>query len=88
MSPAAPGALFREGLLLLAGVGGPLFLTMLVAGAVIGVLQAATQVNDPAVSFLPRVAVGAVVLWFAGSWMLERLSGFLARSIARMAGGM
>ncbi|HVP68861.1 MAG TPA: flagellar biosynthetic protein FliQ [Anaeromyxobacteraceae bacterium] len=83
-----PGALFRDGLLLVASVGGPLFLTMLVAGLVLGILQAATQVNDPAVSFLPRVAVGGAVLWLAGGWMLERLSGFLARSILKMAGGM
>lgn len=88
MSPGMPGALFRDGLLLVASVGGPLFLTMLVAGLVLGILQAATQVNDPAVSFLPRVAVGGAVLWLAGGWMLERLSGFLARSILKMAGGM
>jgi flagellar biosynthesis protein FliQ len=85
---ALPGVLFREGLSLIVAVGGPLFLAMLVAGLVIGVLQAATQVNDPAVSFLPRVAVGGLVLWLAGGWMLERLSGFLAQSITRMAGGM
>ena len=88
MNGALPGVLFREGLTLVVGVGGPLFLAMLVAGLVIGVLQAATQVNDPAVSFLPRVAVGGLVLWLAGGWMLERLSGFLAQSITRMAGGM
>lgn len=88
MNGALPGVLFREGLTLVVGVGGPLFLAMLVAGLVIGVLQAATQVNDPAVSFLPRVAVGGLVLWLAGGWMLERLSAFLAQSITRMAGGM
>jgi len=88
VNPALPGALFREGLMLLVSVGGPLFLTMLAAGLVFGILQAATQVNDPAVSFLPRIAVGGIVLWLAGGWMLERLSGFLAKSILRMAGGM
>jgi flagellar biosynthesis protein FliQ len=88
VSVTLPGALFREGLTLVAAVGGPLFLAMLLAGLVIGILQAATQVNDPAVSFLPRVAVGGVVLWLAGGWMLERLAAFLAQSIARMAGGI
>jgi flagellar biosynthesis protein FliQ len=51
------------------------------------VLQAATQVNDPAVSFVPRILVGGLVLWMLGGWMMERLSGFLAQSITRMAGG-
>ncbi len=87
MSMGVTGAVFREGLMLVAGVGGPLFLAMLVAGLAIGVLQAATQVNDPAVSFLPRMAVGGLVLWFGGNWMMERLARFLAQSIARMAGG-
>jgi flagellar biosynthesis protein FliQ len=88
VNPSLPGALFRDGLLLVVSVGGPLFLTMLVAGVFFGILQSATQVNDPAVTFLPRIAVGAVVLWLAGGWMLERLSGFLAKSILQMAGGM
>jgi flagellar biosynthesis protein FliQ len=73
--------------MLLVQVGGPLFMAMLVAGLVVGVLQAATQVNDPAVSFVPRILVGGIVLWLAGGWMMERLSGFLAKSIYRMAGG-
>jgi flagellar biosynthetic protein FliQ len=87
VNPGLPAAVFREGLVLVATIGGPLFMSMLVAGLLMGVLQAATQINDPAVSFLPRVIVGGVVLWLAGGWMMERLSGFLAQSIGRMAGG-
>ncbi len=87
MSPGLPAGVFREGLMLVVQVGGPLFLAMLLSGLAIGVLQAATQVNDPAVSFVPRILVGGIVLWLAGGWMMERLSGFLAQSITRMAGG-
>lgn len=87
MNPGLPAAVFREGLMLVVQVGGPLFLAMLLSGLAIGVLQAATQVNDPAVSFVPRILVGGIVLWMAGGWMMERLSGFLAQSITRMAGG-
>lgn len=87
MNSGLPAAVFREGLMLVVQVGGPLFLAMLLSGLAIGVLQAATQVNDPAVSFVPRILVGGLVLWVAGGWMMERLSGFLAQSIARMAGG-
>jgi flagellar biosynthesis protein FliQ len=82
-----PAALVREGFLLLASVAGPIFGVMLAVGLVLGVLQAATQVNDTAVGFLPRAAAAAAVLWLAGGWMMERLSGFLAQSIARMSGG-
>ena len=85
MSPEA-GGLLREGLLVLASVGGPVLLALLAVGLVMGVLQAATQVNDPAVGFLPRAAAGVAVCWLAGSWMMERLAGFLGQALTRMAG--
>ena len=81
-----PSTLLREGLALLAVVGAPMFGAALVVGLVVGVLQAATQINDPATGFLPRAAAAGAVCWLAGSWMSERLAGFLAASIARMSG--
>ena len=56
-------------------------------GLIMGILQAATQINDTAVGF-PRLAAAVAVglLWLAGGWMMERMSGYLAQSIARMAG--
>lgn len=86
MSPELPGSLVREGLLLLASVGGPIFGVLLVVGLVVGIFQAATQINDSAVGFLPRAIAGAAVVWFLGGWIMERLSGFLAHSIQLMAG--
>jgi flagellar biosynthesis protein FliQ len=82
-----PASLVREGFLLLASVGGPVFGLMLLVGLILGILQAATQINDTAVGFLPRAAAAAAVLWLLGGWMMERLSGFLAVCIARMSGG-
>ncbi|WP_245529775.1 flagellar biosynthetic protein FliQ [Anaeromyxobacter dehalogenans] len=86
MTPGMPGALLREALLLLAAVGGPVLGALLLVGLVVGVLQAATQVNDAAVGFLPRAAAAGVVIWLLGGWMMDRLSGFLAQCIVRMAG--
>ena len=86
MSPELPSALLREGLLLLVSVGSPLFAAALGVGLLVGVLQAATQINDPAAGFLPRAATAVLVCWMAGPWMAERLAGFLASAIARMSG--
>jgi flagellar biosynthesis protein FliQ len=86
MNPELPSALLREGLALLGVVGAPLFAAALVVGLGVGVLQAATQVNDPATGFLPRAAAAVLVCWTAGPWMAERLAGFLASAIVRMAG--
>jgi flagellar biosynthesis protein FliQ len=86
MTLEIPATLLKEGLVLVGTVGGPIFLVMLGVGLVMGILQAATQINDTAVGFLPRAAAAAACLWLAGGWMMERMSGYLAQSIIRMAG--
>lgn len=86
MSADLPSALLREGLVLLAIVGGPLFGAILIVGLVVGILQAATQVNDAAVGFLPRALTVGLVCTFAGGWMMDRLARFLATALTRMAG--
>jgi flagellar biosynthetic protein FliQ len=86
MTPELPGALVREALTLCAAVGGPVLAVILLVGLTVGILQAATQVNDSAVGFLPRAAAAGAVVWLLGGWMMERLSGFLGQAIVRMAG--
>ena len=86
MTLEIPATLLREGLVLVGVVGGPIFLVMLGVGLVMGILQAATQINDTAVGFLPRAAAAAACIWLAGGWMMERMSQYLAQSIVRMSG--
>jgi flagellar biosynthetic protein FliQ len=86
MTLEIPAGLLREGLVLVGVVGGPIFMVMLGVGLVMGILQAATQINDTAVGFLPRAAAAAACIWLAGGWMMERMSGYLAQSIVRMSG--
>ena len=84
MSPDTAIQLLRETMVLALVVGGPLFFALLVTGLVVGVFQAATQINDTAVGFIPRILVAATVLWLLGGWMAERFAGNLAEQIARM----
>jgi flagellar biosynthetic protein FliQ len=81
-----PGALMHEGFLLLASTAGPFIGGLLLVGLVVGILQAATQINDPAVGFLPRIAVALVGVWALGGWVLERYAGYLAMAMNRMSG--
>ncbi|MBX7098347.1 MAG: flagellar biosynthetic protein FliQ [Myxococcaceae bacterium] len=83
----AGGPLLREGLALVGSVGGPMFAALFTLGLGLGVLQAATQVNDPAVGFLPRLAAAAAVCAALGSWMVERLAGFVQAAFHQMAQG-
>lgn len=66
---------------------GPLFLLMLGLGLLIGVLQAATQVNDSAVGFLPKVFIGGLACLVIGPWMLERLVLILRAAFEKIGAG-
>jgi len=50
-------------------------------------LQATTQINDPAVGFLPRLTAALLGAWGLGHWVLERYAHFLADAMKRMAPG-
>jgi flagellar biosynthesis protein FliQ len=83
-----PSSLMREGFAVIAAVGGPFVIGLLVVGLLVGLLQAATQINDPAVGFLPRLLTGLLVAYFTGPWALERLAHYLAAAFRGMSGQM
>ena len=80
-----PGALTREGFLLLATTCGPIIGALLLIGLAVGVFQAATQINDPAVGFLPRFAAAILAVWLLGGWLMERYGAFFANAMHRMS---
>ena len=84
---AVPAALMREGFALLATTAGPFIGGLLLVGLVMGILQAATQINDPAVGFLPRLGVALLGAWALGRWVLEKYAHFLADAMQRMSAG-
>lgn len=66
-------------------IAGPLLIAALVVGIVIGVLQAATQVNEASVSFLTKlIAIGLTILAL-GSWSMRTLVDYTGRTIASIA---
>ncbi|MBU0789918.1 MAG: flagellar biosynthesis protein FliQ [Polycyclovorans sp.] len=52
-------------------LGAPLLLAALASGLVIGLFQAATQINEMTLSFIPKVLAVAAVAVLAGPWMLR-----------------
>ena len=75
----------HSALVQLAVVGGPMLACLLVIGLVVGILQAATQINDPAVGFVPRLAATLLVIWMLGRWMLEKLAQSFAAAITSLS---
>ncbi len=60
-----------------------LILVALVPGLVVGILvamfQAATQINEQTMSFIPKILITLAVLIFAGPWMLNLLVDYTRR---------
>ncbi|HLI19296.1 MAG TPA: flagellar biosynthesis protein FliQ [Rhodanobacteraceae bacterium] len=67
-------------------VGAPLLLTALAVGLVIGIFQAATQINEMTLSFIPKLLAMALVLAIAGPWMLRTLVQFTHDLIVNLPG--
>jgi flagellar biosynthesis protein FliQ len=54
----------------------PLLLAALIIGLVVGIFQAATQINESTLSFIPKLVGVALALMFAGPWMLQVITGY------------
>ena len=54
----------------------PLLLVALLTGLIVGAFQAATQINESTLSFIPKVLVVAATLVIAGPWMLKVLVSY------------
>jgi flagellar biosynthesis protein FliQ len=69
----------QQGLTLLLMVAAPVLLTVLVVGLVVSIFQAATQINEATLSFVPKIVAAVAVLAFAGPWMVTTLVEYLQR---------
>ena len=57
----------------------PILLSSLAVGLLIAMFQAATQINEMTLSFVPKLMIVAVVMMVAGPWMLRQITGFTLR---------
>ncbi|MFT3816244.1 MAG: flagellar biosynthesis protein FliQ [Rubrivivax sp.] len=78
----------QQGLMLMLLVSAPILLTVLVVGLLVSVFQAATQINETTLSFVPKIVACAGVLAFAGPWMLQTLVEYLQRTLQSIPGAV
>jgi len=76
-------AIGQNGLYHLLMVAAPLLLTTLVVGLIVSIFQAATQINEATLSFVPKILAAVAMLAVAGPWMMTTLVDYL-RSILLM----
>jgi flagellar biosynthetic protein FliQ len=76
MTPENVMDLAHKTLLVTSMVAAPLLLIALITGLVIGMLQAATQINESTLSFIPKLLMLVLTLFVAGPWILRVLIDF------------
>lgn len=71
----------QRGLLMLLMISAPVLITILVVGLVVSIFQAATQINEATLSFVPKVVAAVAVLAIAGPWMLTMLVDYIRQTL-------
>jgi len=60
-------------------ISAPLFIAALVTGLIVSIFQAATQINEATLSFVPKLVAIFVTLILAGPWMITMLTDYMRR---------
>ena len=79
MTPELVMNIGREAIEMTLILSGPLLLAALIIGLIISIFQAATQINEQTLSFIPKLIGMFVVLIVAGPWMLQMMVDYIRR---------
>jgi len=79
MTPETVMEVGREAIILVLTVSAPMLLAALVTGLLISIFQAATQINEATLSFIPKLVAMFAALLILGPWMLEIIVDYMRR---------
>ena len=79
MTPTTVINIGREALELTLLVSAPLFAAALITGLLVSIFQAATQINEATLSFVPKLLMVFVTMIVAGPWMLTLITDYIRR---------
>ena len=77
---------FQEAMLVAFKLAGPILLISILIGLVIAIFQAATQIHEQTLTFVPKVLAIALMLMVSGSWMITLISDLVKKLFNLMAG--
>ncbi|MGR3841980.1 flagellar biosynthesis protein FliQ [Serratia marcescens] len=77
MTPESVMALGTEAMKVALALAAPLLLAALISGLVVSLLQAATQINEMTLSFIPKILAVVATIIIAGPWMLNLLLDYM-----------
>jgi flagellar biosynthesis protein FliQ len=84
MSPDTVLDITRQAMVIILMLAMPILLTALAVGLLIGMFQAATQINEMTLSFIPKLFAVVVAILLAGPWMLHLLVDFTTNLFHRI----
>ncbi len=76
MTPDQIMSLGQHALEIMLLLAGPMLLVALAVGLIVGIFQAATQINEMTLSFIPKLIALAATMMFAGPWMLKLMVSY------------
>jgi flagellar biosynthetic protein FliQ len=79
MTPATVVDIGRQAMEVMLMVSAPLFIAALATGLLVSIFQAATQINEATLSFVPKLVVTFIVLIIAGPWMITTMTDYMRR---------
>ncbi|MCQ4347294.1 flagellar biosynthesis protein FliQ [Pseudomonas stutzeri] len=84
MTPESVMDLAYQGMRVTLMLAGPLLLTALLVGLLISLFQAATQINEMTLSFIPKILAVFTVLVLAGPWMIQLIVDFTRQLLSNL----
>lgn len=79
MTPETVMEIGRQAIEVTLLISAPMLVTALVIGLIISIFQAATQINEATLQFVPKLVVMLLVLLLAGPWMMQYLIDYIQR---------
>lgn len=86
MTPETVMTMARQAMEVTLMVAAPLLLVALVIGLVVSIFQAATQINEATLSFIPKLVGVFVALVVAGPWMLSVMTDYMRQILTGIPG--
>ena len=84
MNEATVATIASQAMAVTVKVSAPVLIAALTVGVIVSVLQAATQIQEMTLTFVPKVLAIAAVLLFAGPWMMRTMTGFARQLFAML----
>lgn len=77
---------FNEGLWLIVKIAGPILIASVIIGLIVAIFQAATQIHEQTLTFVPKLIVIALIFLISGSWMMKTMIEFIENLFTTISG--